>query len=75
MNGIRIYIDAVRTNAKMSQREWANALGVSVETIVNWEKGKSEPRWSHLKKMSELSGIPVDYIFVPIESNNIGLDA
>ena len=52
----------------MNQREMAQYLGVDVSTILNWEKGKSEPSTSQLRKISEISGIPMDFIFVPEES-------
>lgn len=61
----RISLEAVRVNAKMTQKEWAEMLGVSNATVVNWEKGKTEPSLSQLKTMSKLSGIPMDFIFVP----------
>nr|DAP94529.1 MAG TPA: helix-turn-helix protein [Caudoviricetes sp.] len=60
----RISLEAVRVNAKMTQKEWAEMLGVSNATVVNWEKGKTEPSLSQLKTMSKLSGIPMDFIFV-----------
>ena len=63
-----ISLKAARTNADMTQRQWADAIGVTVDTVLNWEAGKSEPKVSQLRKMSELSGIPMDYIFVPVES-------
>lgn len=66
---INITLKAARANANMTQKEWAEALGVSDETVKNWETGKSEPKYSQLKKISELSGIPMDFIFVPTESN------
>lgn len=65
----RISLEAVRINAKMTQKEWAEMLGVSNATVVNWEKGKTEPSLSQLKTMSKLSGIPMDFIFVPDTSN------
>jgi hypothetical protein len=65
----RISLEAVRVNAKMTQKEWAEMLGVSNATVVNWEKGKTEPSLSQLKTMSKLSGIPMDFIFVPDTSN------
>lgn len=65
----RISLEAVRVNAKMTQKEWAEMLGVSNATVVNWEKGKTEPSLSQLKTMSKLSGIPMDFIFVPDASN------
>lgn len=65
----RISLEAVRVNSKMTQKEWAEMLGVSNATVVNWEKGKTEPSLSQLKTMSKLSGIPMDFIFVPDTSN------
>ena len=65
----KISLEAVRVNAGMTQKEWAKNLGVSNVTIVNWEKGNTEPSLSVLRRMSELSGIPMDFIFVPDKSN------
>lgn len=65
----RITLEAVRVNSGMKQTEWAESLGVAVNTVISWEKGKTEPTLSHLRKMSELSGIPMDFIFVPEQSN------
>lgn len=67
----RISLKAVRANADMEQKEWAKEVGVSVATVVNWEKGNTEPTLSQLRKMSELSGIPMDFIFVPEKSDLI----
>lgn len=64
----RISLPAARVNAGMNQREMAQYLGVDVSTITNWEKGKTEPSTSQLRKISEVSGIPMDFIFVPEES-------
>lgn len=65
----RISLEAVRVNANMTQKEWAERLGVSNNTVVNWEKGNTEPSLSKLREMSQLSGIPMDFIFVPEKSN------
>ena len=65
----KISLVAVRVNAKMTEKEWAEMLEVSNTTVVNWEKGKTEPSLSQLRKMSELSGVPMDFIFVPDKSN------
>lgn len=67
----KISLEAVRVNAKCTQREWAKVLSVSVSTVINWEKGSTEPSLSQLRKMSELSGIPMDFIFVPDKFNSI----
>lgn len=68
MEKVKIKLPAVRVNAEMSQTEWAKALGVSPSTIYKWERGENEPTYTALCKMSELSGIPLDLIFVPIKS-------
>lgn len=61
----KITIKAVRTNADMTIDEWANALGVSKTTVCNWENGITEPNLSMLQKMSELSGVPIDFMVIP----------
>jgi transcriptional regulator with XRE-family HTH domain len=65
----RITLEAARINAKLTQRQLAEILEISVGTVNNWENGKSEPSLSQLRKISELSGIPMDFIFVPEKSN------
>lgn len=61
----RISIAACRVNAELNQREFADKMGVSLATVVNWESGKTEPSASQLRQISELSGVPMDLIFVP----------
>lgn len=68
MGAVNISLKAARANADMTQKEWADKLNVTVDTVMNWENGKTEPKLSQLKQISELSGIPIDFIFVPIES-------
>lgn len=65
----KIRLEAVRVNAGLTQKEWAKKLGVSSVTVVNWEKGETEPSLSQVRMMSELSGIPMDFIFVPDKSD------
>lgn len=60
----KINLTAVRANTGMTQKEWANELGVTYYTVNNWETGKTCPNSIQLRKMSELSGIPMDFIFV-----------
>jgi DNA-binding XRE family transcriptional regulator len=61
-NDVRVSLEACRVNAQMKQKEWAEKLGVAPSTISNWENGTSEPNLSTLRKISELSGIPMDFI-------------
>lgn len=64
----RISVAACRVNAELNQREFADKMGVSLATVVNWESGKTEPTASQLRTISQLSGIPMDFIFVPAKS-------
>lgn len=64
----KISLTAARVNARLNQREMANFIGVDVSTVYNWEKGKSEPNASQLRKISNISGIPMDFIFIPEQS-------
>lgn len=68
MTETRISIAAARVNAGLNQRELANKLDVNPGTVFNWESGKSEPNATQLRKISELSGISMDFIFVPEQS-------
>lgn len=65
MEKFKFNLSAVRVYSGMNQKEWAKAIGVSQFTISNWETGKTHPDAVQLRKMSELSGIPMDFIFVP----------
>lgn len=67
----RISLEAARVNAKLTQKELAKILGISNATVVNWEKGNTEPNITQLRKISELSGIPMDFIFIPEKFNKI----
>lgn len=64
-----ISLAAARTNANMTQQQLADALGVDKGTIYNWENGKGTPNSVHLRRLSELSNIPMDYIFVPTKTD------
>ena len=64
----RICIAACRVNAKLTQAEFAQQLGVDRSTVANWEAGNTEPNVTQLRRISEISGIPMDFIFVPIKS-------
>ena len=65
----QIRLAAVRVNADKTQDEWAELLGVAKSTVSNWESGKTIPNLPTIRKMSELSGIPIDLIFVPDKAN------
>lgn len=70
---LQISLAAARVNAGMTQEDVAKALKVSKNTIVNWEKGETEPKISRIRELSELYNMPLDNIFLPNKSNLIWL--
>ena len=66
---IQISLAAARVNAGLTQADVAKALNVGKQTIVSWEKGRSEPKMSQSRELSLLYRIPLDYIFLPQKSN------
>ncbi len=62
---LQISLEAARVNAKMTQTEAAEKMGVSKQTILNWEKGRVSPRISDIKMLSSIYNIPEDNIFLP----------
>lgn len=63
-----IKINACRANANMSQKDFAKALGVDPGTVFNWEHGVTAPDLPKLMKISEVSGVPLNLIFLPENS-------
>ena len=59
---MEVNIKACRSNTGMKQSEFAKAIGVTLGTVSNWEKGKTEPTVTQLRKIAEISGIPYEYI-------------
>lgn len=62
MESIQISLAAARVNAGLTQRDVAGELGVSQNTIINWEKYVTEPTVMQARKLTELYGIPSDAI-------------
>ena len=51
-----------RNEAKLSQEKAAEALGVSRQTISNWEYGKSYPDIISVIRMSDLYSVSLDHL-------------
>ena len=63
--GYKISLKAARINANMLQSDVAEMLGVSKESIANWENGKISPKSTILVKLCGLYGVPIDAIHLP----------
>lgn len=57
-----ISLAAARVDAELTQKEVAEAMNVSVATVVAWEKGTAEPKISQASKLCELYKRSVDEI-------------
>lgn len=61
-----ITLKAARINNQMQQKDAARVLGVAVETLSNWENGKTFPNVPQIKKIEEVYGVSYsDLIFCP----------
>ena len=66
MKQIKISLAAARVNAKMTQNDVCKALNVSMQTVVNWENGKTFPDQPMIEKICNLYGVTYDMIdFAP----------
>ena len=62
----KVTLPVARKIANLTQKGLALAIGVSESTVINWEKGRSEPTINQAQKVSEVTGIPLDaIIFLP----------
>lgn len=44
-------IRELREEVELTQRQFARLLGVTHQTVINWEKGRTEPQPVHLEIM------------------------
>lgn len=64
----RFTLKTAREMKKMTQEEAAKCIGVSVDTLGNYERGKSYPDIPVLRKIESLYGVPYEQlIFLPLD--------
>jgi len=68
-NMIGKYLRDLRRRRGMSQQELALALGVSKQTISNWEVGRKIPRMKTVEKIANIFGVSRNSILagLPVE--------
>jgi len=57
---LRITLEAARVNAGLTQPQAAQAVGVSVATILKWEKGTTVPPVDKAEQLIKLYGLRFD---------------
>ncbi len=58
-------IKAARVNAGYTQKQAAQALGVSETTVIKWEKGTAVPLADKFVEMCRLYNVSMDDVFLP----------
>ena len=54
----------LRQKNKLSQTDFAKLLGVTKQTVSNWESGASMPRAEKIGKMCGLFGLEPNYFYI-----------
>lgn len=59
-------LKALRVNKGLTQKEAAKIIGVTEDTICNWERGVTYPNVPQIKRLEDAYGVPYsDIIFSP----------
>lgn len=61
-NMLMYTLASARVNSDLTQKQVAEILKVSEATVNAWENGKTEPKISQARELSELYKIPLDRI-------------
>lgn len=62
----KVTLPVARKIAGLTQVDLAKALNVSETTVINWEKGRSEPTVNQALQIAEVVNRPLDsIIFLP----------
>ena len=62
----KVTLPVARKIAGITQIDLANALNVSETTVINWEKGRSEPTVTQAIMIADVVNRPLDsIIFLP----------
>lgn len=64
-------LNRARTNANLTQEQVAEVLGVSRQTISNWENEKTYPDIKSVVALSDLYGISLDYLLKDKEESSM----
>lgn len=64
-------LNRARTKANLTQEQVAEALGVSRQTISNWENEKTYPDIKSVVTLSDLYGISLDYLLKDKEETSM----
>ena len=64
----KIPMNAARLAANLTQEELAQKMGVSRQTVIDWEAGKREIKTAYFYMFCRLTGFSEDDIILPKKS-------
>lgn len=59
---MQLSIKAARVNKNLTQKELAEAVGVTKKTVWAWENGKAKPRFDKIEPICVVLGVSYDNI-------------
>ena len=64
----KVTLPVARKIVNLTQKGLAEAVGVSETTVINWEKGRSEPTVTQAQMIAEVCRRPLDSIIFLVKS-------
>ena len=61
----KITLEAARVNSKLTQAQLAEKMGVSRQSVIDWESGKREMRTPYFILFCHITGFSEDDILLP----------
>lgn len=62
---MQITLAAARVNAGLTQKEVAEEMHISKQTLVNWEKGVTYPKPAYFEMLCRIYNINRENVFLP----------
>ena len=62
----RLTLEAARVNKGLTQKELAEKMSVSRETVIAWETGKRQMRPAYVYLFCNITGVGEDDIILPL---------
>lgn len=62
MEQLKMTLKAARVSAGLSQTEAARKIGVTKDTLGNWERGKTYPNALNIRRIEDVYGVRYDSI-------------
>ena len=59
---MKMKLKELRKQANMTQSQLSEKLGVTGQTVLNWENGVYEPKIEQLIKLADLFNVTIDYL-------------